>query len=77
MTLLARLKTILAECENDFHTCKRCGDEDYNATKESNLYLLLRSIVDEQSAGEVTGPPDDYTDQLKAAAFDVFSGPKR
>lgn len=26
-----------------------------------------------RQAGGVTGPPDDYTDQLKEAAFKVFS----
>lgn len=43
--LRAYLRGVLDECENDFHSCDRCGHQDNNATKRSNLYLLLKDAV--------------------------------
>lgn len=41
-----RVIDLLHNCENDFHVCSKCGEQDDEATKTSNLYLLLKSMVD-------------------------------
>lgn len=46
--LVESFREILDECQDDFHSCERCGHQDDNATKESDLYLLLRSAMAEQ-----------------------------
>jgi hypothetical protein len=40
------LRSILDECQDDFHVCEKCWHQDNNATKESNLYLLLRAALE-------------------------------
>lgn len=42
---LTEVRKILKECENDFHACARCDNQDDQATKTSNLYLLLKDII--------------------------------
>ena len=41
-----QVRDILSECENDFHVCQTCGHQDDDATKTSNLYLLLRAALE-------------------------------
>lgn len=42
--IVEQVRQILNECEEDFHVCDRCGHQDDEATKSSNLYLLLRDV---------------------------------
>ena len=61
------LRAILADCENDFHRCERCDYQDDNATKESNLYLLLKSLLDHQSGAASSEAVSDSGLSTKAA----------
>jgi hypothetical protein len=59
---LREIAEILGECENDFHRCKRCDYQDDDATRESNLFLLLKDRVppsgDVRQAGIKPGPSE-------------------
>lgn len=46
--LVESFDLVLTECEDDFHRCERCDHQDDNATKHSDLFLLLRAAIKEQ-----------------------------
>jgi hypothetical protein len=56
--LVDSFREILDECQDDFHSCEACGHQDDNATRDSDLYIMLRAAVREQTAGdcEQNGP---------------------
>ena len=47
--LVEELKSLLSECEDDFHVCQRCGSQDDTATRTSNLFLLLKDKIEEHT----------------------------
>jgi hypothetical protein len=56
-TAIAIVQSILSECGGDFHCCAVCGNQDDDATRHSDLFILLnehplfsRSHSNEQSA---------------------------
>lgn len=55
--LVDSVEQILTECENDFHRCDRCDHHDDNATKESDLFLLLRAALKEQGGSGRSSEP--------------------
>lgn len=61
----AQLRAIMSECENDFHVCEKCGHQDDNATRESNLYHLLDEEIARMACYRVKDP--ELGDDLLAA----------
>lgn len=48
-----QLRSIMSECSDDFHVCSQCGYQDDDATRTSNLYLLLNELVSAPPAAPV------------------------
>lgn len=54
---LVAAREILNECADDFHRCSRCDHEDDDATKHSDLYLLLSgSLAETEKALNAVSP---------------------
>jgi hypothetical protein len=40
------VREILDECQDDFHRCSKCDHQDDDATKNSDLFLLLKGSLE-------------------------------
>lgn len=49
---ISNIKRIMDSCEGDFSRCVQCDYQDDNATRHSNLYLLLKDEVEALSRAD-------------------------